>query len=142
MDPEPLYAAFDIVVQASSREGLPNALHEAGAAGRAIVATAAGGSGEIVLDGRTGLLTPVADRTELVRALHILVSDPDLRERLGLAARQHVAATFSMDRFVAEFAQLYEEQAASKNVRRRDHKQSRRSGPRWRTRDLEPRPPH
>jgi glycosyltransferase involved in cell wall biosynthesis len=116
LDPEPLYAAFDIVVQASSREGLPNALLEAGGAGRALVATAAGGSGEIVLDGRTGLLIPVEDRAALVRALYGLVSDPDLRDRLGLAAREHVLATFGMDRFVAEFAQLYEEQAASKNV--------------------------
>jgi glycosyltransferase involved in cell wall biosynthesis len=118
LDPEPLYAAFDIVVQASSREGLPNALLEAGGAGRAIVATAAGGSGEIVLDGRTGLLIPVEDRAALVSALHRLMSDPDLRERLGNAAREHVTAAFGMDRFVAEFASLYEEQAASKNVRR------------------------
>jgi glycosyltransferase involved in cell wall biosynthesis len=118
VDPEPLYAAFDIVVQASSREGLPNALLEAGGAGRALVATDAGGSGEIVLDGRTGLLIPVEDRAALVSALYGLVSDPDLRDRLGLAAREHVVATFGMDRFVAEFAQLYEEQAASKNLMR------------------------
>lgn len=118
LDPEPLYAAFDIVVQASNREGLPNALLEAGAAGRPIVATAAGGSGEIVLDGRTGLLVPVEDRPALVSALHALVVDPDLRERLGVAARAHVTLTFGMDRFVAEVANLYEEQAASKNVRR------------------------
>jgi glycosyltransferase involved in cell wall biosynthesis len=117
LDPEPLYAAFDIVVQASSREGLPNALLEAGAAGRPIVATAAGGSGEIVLDGRTGLLIPVEDREALVGVLHRLVSDPNLRKRLGLAAREHVTATFGMDRFVAEFASLYEEQAALQHVK-------------------------
>ena len=106
------------MVQASSREGLPNALLEAAASGRAIVATAAGGSGEIVLDGQTGLLVPVEDPVALVRALDRLVSDADLRERLGNAAREHVAATFAMDRFVAEFARLYEEQAALKNVQR------------------------
>lgn len=118
LDPEPLYAAFDIVVQASSREGLPNALLEAGGAGRALVATAAGGSGEIVLDGQTGLLVPVEDGAALGVALQALVSDPDLRERLGRAVREHVAAVFGMDRFVAEFASLYEEQAASKKARR------------------------
>jgi len=118
LDPEPLYGAFDIVVQASSREGLPNALLEAGGAARAIVATAAGGSGEIVVDGRTGLLIPVEDRAALVSALHRLISDPDLRERLGNEAREHVTATFGMDRFVEEFSSLYEQQAASKNVRR------------------------
>jgi glycosyltransferase involved in cell wall biosynthesis len=118
LNPEPLYAAFDITVQASSREGLPNALLEAGGAGRAIVATAAGGSGEIVLDGQTGLLVPAGDCVALVDALGRLVSDPGLRARLGNAAREHVTATFGMDRFVAEFAQLYEEMAASKHVGR------------------------
>lgn len=118
LDPEPLYAAFDIVVQASSREGLPNALLEAAASGRAIVATAAGGSGEIVLDGQTGLLVPVEDQTSLVNALRNLVSDADLRRRLGGAARERTATMFGMDRFVAEFASLYEEQAASKMVGR------------------------
>lgn len=117
LNPEPLYAAFDIVVQASSREGLPNALLEGASAGRPLVATAAGGSGEIVLDGRTGLLVPVEDRAALVAALQRLISDPDLRERLGHAAREHIASTFGMDRFVAEFASLYEEQAASRIVR-------------------------
>jgi glycosyltransferase involved in cell wall biosynthesis len=116
LDPQPLYAAFDIVVQASSREGLPNALLEAGAAGRPIVATAAGGSGEIVIDGVTGLLVPVEDGGLLAGALGRLVADPDLRDRLGAAAREHIIETFGMDRFVAEFARLYQDQAASKNI--------------------------
>lgn len=119
LEPEPLYAAFDIVVQTSRREGLPNALLEAGAAGRAIVATAAGGSGEIVLDGRTGLLVPVDDRLALERSVYRLVSDSSLRERLGVTAREHVTTTFGMDRFVAEFANLYEEQALSRVKRTR-----------------------
>jgi glycosyltransferase involved in cell wall biosynthesis len=117
-NPEPLYDAFDIVAQASSREGLPNALLEAGAAGRAIVATDAGGSGEIVLDGRTGLLVPTQDSAALGTALDRLVFDSDLRDRFGSAAREHVARMFGMDRFVAEFVALYEEQVAAKKVRR------------------------
>ena len=116
--PEPLYAAFDIAVQASHREGLPNALLEAGAAGLPIVATAAGGSGEIVVDGHTGVLVPLEDGAALAGGLRRLVADPDLRARLGHAAREHVEATFGMDRFVAEFASLYEEQAAGRRVRR------------------------
>ena len=117
-NPEPLYDGFDIVAQASSREGLPNALLEAGAAGRAIVATDAGGSGEIVLDGRTGLLVPTQDSAALGTALDRLVFDSDLRDRFGSAAREHVARMFGMDRFVAEFVALYEEQVAAKKVRR------------------------
>ena len=50
-DPKPMLGLFDVVVQTSRSEGLPNALLEAAAAARPIVATAAGGSGEIVVDG-------------------------------------------------------------------------------------------
>lgn len=114
---EPFLAAFDVVVQSSEREGLPNALLEAGAAGRAIVATAAGGSSEIVADGETGLLVPVDDADALASALRRIVTDVELRTRLGAAARVHVTATFGMDRFVAEFAELYEFLAAEKHVR-------------------------
>jgi len=116
-DAGPLYGIFDVAVQTSCREGLPNALLEAAAAGRAIVATDAGGSGEIVIDGRTGLIVPVDDRPQLVRALRLAVSDAGLRDRLGRAAREHVSLIFGMDRFVAEFAALYESLAASRNPR-------------------------
>lgn len=112
--PEPLYAGFDLVVQASEREGLPNAMLEAGAAGRPTLATAAGGSGEIVRDGETGLLVPVGDRDALTVALRRLVIDADLRDRLGTGARDHIARTFGMDRFVSEFAALYESLAEAK----------------------------
>ena len=54
LDPRSMYGAFDLVVQASRSEGLPNVLFEAAAAGRPIVATAAGGFGEIVIEGETG----------------------------------------------------------------------------------------
>lgn len=118
LNPEPFYAAFDIAVQASSREGLPNAMLEAGAAGRALVATAAGGSAEIVIDGQTGLLVPTDSAPDLAIALARLVDDPELRARLALAARQHVETAFGMDRFVAEFGALYEELVAVKRKHR------------------------
>jgi len=116
LDPRPLYGAFDLVVQASRSEGLPNAILEAAAAGLPIVATAVGGTGEIVVDGRTGLLVPPGDAIALASALQRVAADPGLRTRLGAAAREHVAKTFGMERFVAEFAALYEELAARKHL--------------------------
>lgn len=113
-DPERLYPAFDIVALSSEREGLPNALLEAGVAGRAMVATAAGGAGEIVIDGETGLLVPVGDGAALAAALGRLAADAALRDRLGEAARRHVERVFGMDRFVAQFAELYEERVAAR----------------------------
>jgi len=118
-NPEPLNAGFDLVVQASDREGLPNALLEAGAAGRPLVATAAGGTAEIVVDGTTGLLVPIGDREALTAALRRLTTDAELRGLLGRGAHTHVASTFGMDRFVKEFADLYETLAAQKGILRR-----------------------
>jgi glycosyltransferase involved in cell wall biosynthesis len=118
-DARAVYAGFDVAAQASCREGLPNALLEAAAAGRPIVATDAGGSGEIVLDGETGLLVPVDDEAAIVGALRRLVTDADLRRRLGAAAHDHAARAFGMDRFVAEFADLYEGQARARRLSER-----------------------
>ena len=117
-DPKPLLGVFDLVVQASRSEGLPNALIEAAAAARPIVATAAGGSGEIVIDGETGLLVPANDVDAIAAAIRRLVADPDLRRRLGLAARQRTDTVFRMSRFIADYARLYEELAVAKHLLR------------------------
>lgn len=118
LDPRRMYGAFDLAVQSSSSEGLPNALLEASAAGRPIVATAAGGTNEIVIDNKTGLLVPVNDQGALATAMCRVVDDPVLRLRIGHAAREHVSMTFGMQRYVAEFAALYEGLAVSKRLRR------------------------
>jgi glycosyltransferase involved in cell wall biosynthesis len=115
-DARTLYGAFDLAVHASDAEGLPNAVLEAAAAGRAIVATAAGGTGEIVLDGQTGLLVPVGDRAALAAGIVRLARDPELRARLGAAARERAASQFGMERFVAETAALYEELAVRRGL--------------------------
>ena len=117
VEPGTMYAAFDLVAQASMSEGLPNVLLEAAAAGRPIVATDAGGSREIVIDGQTGLLVPIEDLDALTAALGRAIDDRDLRDRLGAAARRHVETTFAMRRFVKEYGDLYEELAASRRLR-------------------------
>lgn len=117
LDPRPLYEAFDVVVQASRSEGMPNVVLEAAAASRPIVATAAGGTGEIVIDGQTGLLVPVGDASALTIALDRVVSDRELRRRLGPAARSHVERAFGMDRFVSEWADLYEDEMSRRRAR-------------------------
>lgn len=118
LDARVLYGAFDVVVQASETEGLPNAVLEAAAAGRAIVATAAGGTPEALIDGRTGLLVPIRDAEALATALLAVVRDPDLRRQLGARAREHVAREFRMETFVARTGELYGELAAGRGLRR------------------------
>ncbi len=114
-DARQLNTAFDVVALTSRSEGLPNAMLEAAAAGRPVVATDVGGMREVVLDGVTGLLVPSGDRPALARALVRLADDPALRCQMGRAARHHVELTFGMDRFVREFADLYREVSASRN---------------------------
>jgi glycosyltransferase involved in cell wall biosynthesis len=113
-DIAPVYDAMDLFVQASNSEGLPNVLLEASAAGLPIVATAAGGSGELVQDDMTGLLVPVDDLDRLARAIRLAVADADLRRRLGAAAREAVERDYGMDRFFGEYAQVYREQLEAK----------------------------
>jgi glycosyltransferase involved in cell wall biosynthesis len=102
------YGAFDILVSPSRAEGLPNSVLEAAAAGRAIVATRAGGTAEILQDGRTGLLVAIEDPGALRDALDRVLGDDALRERLGAAAAADVTSRFGIDRLVAETIALYE----------------------------------
>ncbi|HET7028763.1 MAG TPA: glycosyltransferase [Candidatus Limnocylindrales bacterium] len=113
-DARALYPAFDVVVSASSAEGLPNAVLEAAASGLAIVATDAGGTREVITDGDSGRLVGVDDDDALAAALRQLVRDPQARRMLGAAARQRAARDYGVDRFAAETAALYEELARAK----------------------------
>jgi len=89
---------------------------EAAAAGKPIVATAMGGLRDIVVDGETGLLVPAEDRAALAAALQRLAGDPQLRERLGTAARQR-AGGFSPAAVVPQFEQAYEVALAKHSAR-------------------------
>lgn len=117
-DVAPLYSAFDLYVQASNSEALPNVLLEASAAALPIVATAAGGSGEVVHDGQTGLLVPIEDLDALTAAMGRAIEDADLRRRLGAAARQLVEREYGMERFIREYADLYRTKLASRKGQR------------------------
>jgi glycosyltransferase involved in cell wall biosynthesis len=86
-DPATFVADSDIVVLPSRFEGFPNALAEAMAAGRAVVATdCRSGPRELIDDGRNGLLVPVEDSEALARAITRLVRDPAERSRMAAAA--------------------------------------------------------
>ena len=91
-----LLVAADVVAHPSAYpEGLPTVLLEAAAAGAAIVATAAGGTTDLVRHGETGLIVPVGDSERLRQALELLASDAALRQRLAAAARRAVCDRFS-----------------------------------------------
>lgn len=86
-----------VTVIASRCENLPYALLEAMAAGCPVVSTDWPGSEEIVIDRRTGLLTPVGDPDAMARQLAQLIDRPDFAARLGAGAFEHCRHNFALD---------------------------------------------
>ena len=101
-------ATFDVFALPSLFEGLSIALVEAMALGKASVVTAAGGIPEVVDDGTHGIVVPVGKPREFARALITLLQDPDLRLRMGEAARRR-AADFDIRSAVRRIEGVYEE---------------------------------
>lgn len=106
-DAAELAGGADVLVLPSLTEGLPGVVLEAGARGVPTVATAVGGVPEIVRDGETGLLTAPGDADGFVAALSRLLSEPDFRRSMGLAARALVAAEYDFDRAVERYETVY-----------------------------------
>jgi glycosyltransferase involved in cell wall biosynthesis len=103
-----LIAGVDLLVHPAEREGLGLALLEAAAAGVAVVACAAGGVPDVVVDGVTGALVPVEDAAALRGALARLLAAPAERNRLGVAARARAERRFAIAGLVAAHLALYE----------------------------------
>lgn len=102
-----LLQVMDAFVLPSAFEGMSNALMEAMLAGLPVVCTDIPGNRELVQHGITGLLVPPGNRAELARAIWRLMDAPELRHRLGEAARRFVRENFSVDRMVTSYVQLY-----------------------------------
>jgi glycosyltransferase involved in cell wall biosynthesis len=94
-DVAPALLACDVLCLPTHREGFPNVVLEAAAAGRPTVTTTATGARDSVIDGVTGFLVPVGAPTGLAKALAELAADPALRERLGAAARVRAVEDFA-----------------------------------------------
>jgi glycosyltransferase involved in cell wall biosynthesis len=92
----------------SLRDGLPNALLEAMACERAVLATEAGGISDAIQDGENGRMVPVSDLQALVAAALELLADSEERQRLGRAARQTVLAEFSLEQELQANLTLYD----------------------------------
>jgi glycosyltransferase involved in cell wall biosynthesis len=102
-----LLPAADLVVQSSLYEGFPNAVLEAMAAGRPVVATGVGGTIEAVEQERTGLLVPPRDSAALAAAIEQILTHPDRARSYGLAGRKRAEDEFSVTRMVDGYADLY-----------------------------------
>jgi len=110
---ERLLERASVVVAPCEREGFGLAAAEAMAFGRPVVAAAGGALLELVADGETGLLVPPRDAPALRAAVEQLLADPELRDRLGRAARARARERFGweavIDRTVAVFCRALAE---------------------------------
>jgi glycosyltransferase involved in cell wall biosynthesis len=110
-DLRPALAAADVAVLSSRSEGTPVFLIEAGAAGLPSVATAVGGVPETIGPG-TGFLVAPGDAEAFAAALVGLARGPELRGRLGAAARERALGRYRAERLLRDVAALYEELVA------------------------------
>jgi glycosyltransferase involved in cell wall biosynthesis len=106
-----LYARAAVVACPSRREGFGMACLEAMAHGVPVVGTGVGGLLDLVADGETGLVVPPGDVAALRTALERLLGDPELRRRLGAAARQRARERFSWQTATDALLEAYEEAA-------------------------------
>lgn len=102
-----LLAAADVFVLNSTHEGLPHVVLEAMSVGVPVVATAVGGTPEVVRDGENGLLIPPQVEGALCKILSRLVSSPDERTRLASEGKR-TAASFGYLRMIEQTSALLE----------------------------------
>lgn len=111
-----LMSAMDMFVMPSLWEGLPLSMVLAMGAGLPVVATNVAGIPEVVSHDVNGLLVPPSDAVALGGALAQLVRNPDMRLRLGAAAREWAVPRFGVDGYVASVTALYDRLLAAKHL--------------------------
>jgi glycosyltransferase involved in cell wall biosynthesis len=106
-DVRALLPAADLYASSSISEGVSITILEAMAAGLPVVATAVGGTPEVLRNGAGGTLVPARAPEKLAAAILALAKDPGRRATLGADARQRLETAFTIDRMVGEYARLY-----------------------------------
>jgi glycosyltransferase involved in cell wall biosynthesis len=100
---------YDVAVVLGESQGCPNAALEALAAGVPVVANDSGGTRELIIDGRTGILLAERDPAAVAAAVTRILLDPVLARRMSEAGQAHVARAFSMTTMAAAYQTLFTE---------------------------------
>ncbi|MDD5775799.1 MAG: glycosyltransferase family 4 protein [Candidatus Omnitrophica bacterium] len=96
-----------VVLPAENAENNPRSVLEAFALGKPVIATQAGGIGELVRDGRTGLVFSAGDCIDLSKKISLLIKDPELIQAMGLNARRFVEERYSSEAHYQRLIEIY-----------------------------------
>lgn len=107
-----LYRESDCFVLPSFAEGVPVVLMEAMSMAIPCVTTWITGIPELIENGREGLLAPPSDDEAIAACIARLMDDPELRHRIGQAAREKVLRDYNLARNVERLARVFTERAA------------------------------
>ena len=108
-DTENVFGDLDLVVNTSLNEGTPVALIEALAAGRPVVATAVGGTSDLLEGGRFGVLVPPRLAEELAEAIRVVLDSVETSHRMAAAGQAAVLGRYSVARLLKDMSALYSE---------------------------------
>lgn len=107
VQPETVLGTFDIFTLSSDTEQMPNALLEAMAASRAVVAVDVGDVKAMVCEQNRDFIVPRDDTPAFATAIRRLLGEHMTRDKLGLSNRQRAAAEFSQQKMFADYARLF-----------------------------------
>ena len=110
-------SAFDLFVLSSHDEGMSNAILEAMAMQRPVVATDVGGTNEVVQDGRTGVLVPAKDPAALAQGILRVLRAPQEGAAMGERGRAIAIERFSARAMVRQMEQLYVQLLEARGLR-------------------------
>ncbi len=108
------YSLMDVFVHPSLRDGMPNAVLEAMACGKTVIATPVGGVKDVIVDGVNGLLVNVNDAEGLAEKVAEALSQPEKRESIGRAAREAVLGQFTLEKELQANLKIYESLGVAK----------------------------
>ena len=109
-------SASDVLISTSMREGLPRNVMEGMACGLPVVAYDIRGCNDLVVDGETGFLVPFGDVHGLADKLAWLAQHPDERHRMGMAGRNRIEETFSLEAVLPQMRAIYENELGRKGM--------------------------
>lgn len=117
-DLDRLLPHFDLLVLPSFTEGLPNVVLEAFAAGVPVVATAVGGTPELIEDGVSGYLVPPGKPLALAERIELALHSAERRRDMGRQGRERVSKEFTFELQAAQYDALFQQLIAARALRR------------------------